>query len=63
MILTNEKQINMKTVKLNSYAQVVRICTLVFLIFVLNSCDDELLEEKPLSSLNTDNVLTSKKRI
>lgn len=60
MILTNEKQINMKTVKLNSYAQVVRICTLVFLIFVLNSCDDELLEEKPLSSLNTDNVLTSK---
>jgi hypothetical protein len=60
MNVTHEKQIIMKALKKNSYDQLVRVFSMVLLIFVLNSCDQELLEEKPLSSLNTDNVLTSR---
>lgn len=34
--------------------------TIISFIFLLNSCKKEILEEKPLSSLTSDNALTSK---
>ena len=52
----------MKTFKIYSYYRTIIIWyILVSFVFCLNSCDEKsLLEEKPLSSLNSDIVLTSK---
>ncbi len=56
-----EKAKNMKTLKIQSFRIWLRTClTALSLIFVINACDDSVLEERPLSSLNTDVVLTSK---
>ena len=56
-----EKAKDMKTSRIHSFRIWLRTClTALPLIFVINACDDSLLEERPLSSLNTDVVLTSK---
>ena len=50
----------MKTPNSNIFKAWLRVCVATALLFCLNACDDTLLDEKPLSSLNTDAVLTSR---
>jgi starch-binding outer membrane protein, SusD/RagB family len=56
----NKKNIMKALKKLNSYSKLTRITAILLLFAFLNACDQELLDEKPLSSLNTDIVLTSR---
>lgn len=50
----------MKTLKINiSYNMIIQIVLLPFILLILYSCNDEFLNEEPLSDLNPDIVLTS----